>query len=97
MALCSLPRSSSTVGKADPWFMTLGSPADLYPDQAREPGLVLLREILCIDERMREIVFSQELNNCFLDERTQHLALVFDVFCHVVVTVCFVPAVMLTY
>lgn len=50
-------------------------------------------DVLCIDETTREIIFSQELNNCFLDERTQHLALGFHVFCHV----CFVPAVMLTY
>lgn len=54
-------------------------------------------DILCVDETMREIIFSQELNNCFLDERTQHLALGFHVFYHVDVTVCFVPAVMLTY
>lgn len=40
---------------------------------------------------MREKIFSQELNNCFLDERTQHLALMFHVFYHVDVTVCFVP------
>lgn len=40
---------------------------------------------------MKEKVLFQELNDCFFDERTQHLALVFHVFCHVDVTVCFVP------
>lgn len=39
VALCSLPMSNCMAAKGAPWVMTLCNTADLYLDQAMEPGL----------------------------------------------------------